>query len=50
VGEALGRDLALRLSLDAVVADRGGGLETFLHVARLEDRARGRRDSPQTPA
>jgi hypothetical protein len=37
VGERLGDDLALRLPLQAVVADRRGGRQRLLGLARFED-------------
>ena len=56
VGEAVGRDAAARHALDAVVADRGGGVQPFLDVAGFEldlalrGAARMGRVLPQTPA
>ena len=37
MGERLGHDAALSLALEAVVADRGGSVQAFLDVARLQD-------------
>lgn len=34
--EGLGHDTALRLLLQAVVADRGRGVQAFLGIARFE--------------
>ena len=39
-----------RALLDAVVADRGRGVERLVDVARLEDVALARSSAPQTPA
>src|SRR5215475_3690505 len=40
VRERLRHDAARRLSLQAIVADRGGGVQALLDVAGLEDLAR----------
>src|SRR5262249_61261687 len=40
VGERLRHDTPGRLALEAVVANRGGGVQAFLDVAGLEDLAR----------
>src|SRR6266849_6558795 len=37
VGEGVGHDVALRLPLQAIVADGGRGLERGLDVARLDE-------------
>jgi hypothetical protein len=41
VRPALGRDLALRLALDRVVADRRGGAQPFFDVTRIEPHLAG---------
>src|SRR5690349_8170170 len=37
VRKAVGNDIALRLLLQGIVADRGGGPERILHIALLEN-------------
>src|ERR1700719_829590 len=37
VGEGIGHDIALHLFLQPVVADRGGGLQRLVDVARLKE-------------